>query len=66
MIPVGSPAIGDDFFDREKEISQIISILEKDSILLIAPRRFGKTSIMIGLEKELLETVTKKSENLTF
>jgi hypothetical protein len=54
MIPVGSPAIGDDFFDRETEISQIISILDKDSVLLIAPRRFGKTSIMIEVEKELL------------
>jgi AAA+ ATPase superfamily predicted ATPase len=55
MLPVGSPAIGDDFFDREDEIFQIISILEKDSALLIAPRRFGKTSIMRGLEKELLD-----------
>jgi len=54
MIPVGSPAIGDDFFDRGDEISQIISTLDKDSVILIAPRRFGKTSVMIGLEKELL------------
>lgn len=54
MLPVGSPAIGDDFIDREKEIDQIISALEKDSVLLIAPRRFGKTSIMRRLEKELL------------
>jgi AAA+ ATPase superfamily predicted ATPase len=54
MIPVGSPAIGDDFFDREAEISQIASIVKTDHVLLIAPRRFGKTSIMRGLEKELL------------
>ena len=54
MLPVGNPAIGDDFIDREKEIDQIISALEKDSVLLIAPRRFGKTSIMRRLEKELL------------
>ncbi len=53
MLPVGNPAIGDDFIDREKEIDQIISALEKDSVLLIAPRRFGKTSIMRRLEKEL-------------
>ena len=53
MLPVGSPAIGDDFIDREKEIDQILSALEKDSVLLIAPRRFGKTSIMRRLEKEL-------------
>ncbi|TFH39208.1 MAG: ATP-binding protein, partial [ANME-2 cluster archaeon] len=53
MIPVGNPAIGKDFIDREKEISFILSTLEKDSILLIAPRRFGKTSIMRKVEKEL-------------
>jgi hypothetical protein len=54
MLPVGNPAIGDDFIDREKEITQILSTLEKDSVLLIAPRRFGKTSIMREL-KELLD-----------
>ena len=53
MLPVGNPAIGDDFIDRENEIGQILSALEKDSVLLIAPRRFGKTSIMRRLEKEL-------------
>jgi AAA+ ATPase superfamily predicted ATPase len=54
MIPVGNPAVGNDFIDREKEISLILSTLEKDSVLLIAPRRFGKTSIMRKVEKELL------------
>jgi len=54
MIPVGNPAVGNDFIDREKEISLILSTLEKDSVLLIAPRRFGKTSIMRKIEKELL------------
>jgi len=37
MIPVGNPAVGNDFIDREKEISLILSTLEKDSVLLIAP-----------------------------
>lgn len=55
MIPVGNPAVGNDFIDRESEISLILSILEKDSVLLIAPRRFGKTSIMRKIEKELLD-----------
>lgn len=54
MLPVGNPAIGEDFIDREKEIAQILSSLQKDNVLLIAPRRFGKTSIMRKLEKELL------------
>ena len=55
MIPVGNPAVGTDFIDRKMEISLILSILEKDSVLLIAPRRFGKTSIMRKIEKELLD-----------
>lgn len=53
MLPVGNPAIGNDFINREKEIEQILSALERDNVLLIAPRRFGKTSIMRRLEKEL-------------
>ncbi len=52
MLPVGNPAIGDDFIDREKEIAQILDALKKDSVLLIAPRRFGKTSIMRRLKEE--------------
>ena len=52
MIPVGNPAIGADFINREGELALILSTLEKDSVLLIAPRRFGKTSIMRRVEKE--------------
>jgi hypothetical protein len=55
MLPVGNPAIGADFIDREKEIAQILSALKKDSVLLIAPRRFGKTSVMRRMEKEFIE-----------
>ena len=55
MIPVGNPAIGEDFIDRENEVKLILSTLEKDSVLLIAPRRFGKTSIMRKLKDELLK-----------
>ncbi|AAM03532.1 TPA: ATP-binding protein [Methanosarcina acetivorans] len=53
MMPVGSPAIGEDFVDREQEIKQILATLRKDNVLLAAPRRFGKTSIMRKLEREL-------------
>src|SRR3972149_3342776 len=58
MLPAGNPAIGADFIDREKEIAQILAALKKDNVLLIAPRRFGKTSIMRRIEKELLEQDT--------
>jgi len=54
MGPVGSPATGIDFIDREKLIPYIENILEKNSVLLVAPRRFGKTSIMRKVETNLL------------
>src|SRR3989304_1093699 len=54
MLQVVNPAIGDDFIDREKKIAQILEALKKDSVLLIAPRRFGKTSVMRRVKEELL------------
>ena len=55
MLPVGSPAVGKDFMNREDEIKTIIKALDKDNILLIAPRRYGKTSIMKKVETILNE-----------
>ncbi len=55
MFPVGSPATGVDFIDREKLVLHIESLLEKNSILLVSPRRFGKTSIMRKVETDLQE-----------
>ena len=55
MLPrltLGPPAKGDDFFDREEVIQEIWNILERSSILLAAPRKFGKTSIMLKLRDE--------------
>ncbi len=40
---------GEDFFNRERELDEIWSTLQGDSILLAAPRRVGKTSIMLHL-----------------
>jgi len=55
MPTVSGPAMGDDFFNRKKEIQEILSSLKKDSVLLISPRRYGKTSLMREIEKELRE-----------
>lgn len=55
MLPVGSPVIGKDFIDREREINTIIKSLEKNSVLLIAPRKYGKTSIMKKIEEIFIE-----------
>ncbi|HYC61375.1 MAG TPA: hypothetical protein VEK79_17605 [Thermoanaerobaculia bacterium] len=46
---VGKPVQGDDFFDRKREVAEIWSRLETDDILLLAPRRVGKTSLMYRL-----------------
>ncbi|WP_067050350.1 ATP-binding protein [Methanofollis ethanolicus] len=58
MLPVGSPATGNDFIDREIETKLILDYLEKDHILLIAPRRYGKTSVMKKIEHKLSEDDT--------
>jgi hypothetical protein len=46
---IGNIAKGADFWNREKEIKAIWEILEKNNVLLKAPRRFGKSSIMNDL-----------------
>lgn len=46
---VGSPVTGEDFFDREEELAQLWADLRSDDILLLAPRRVGKTSLMFRL-----------------
>jgi hypothetical protein len=42
----GNNALGNDFFDRKREIARYWDKLETDNLLLLAPRRVGKTSIM--------------------
>ena len=45
---VGKPVTGEELIGREKEIREIILTLKAgQSVVLIAPRRFGKTSIML-------------------
>lgn len=42
----GSPARSDDFFDRETEQRRLWERLDTDSVLTLAPRRVGKTSLL--------------------
>ncbi|MFO0590856.1 MAG: hypothetical protein U0441_25150 [Polyangiaceae bacterium] len=58
---VGKPVRGGDFFNRSREINDMWSRLETDNILLLAPRRVGKTSLMYRLldgaaERQFLPT----------
>ncbi len=46
---IGNIAKGRDLWDRQEEIKATWKALEKTSVLLKAPRRFGKTSIMYHL-----------------
>lgn len=49
-ITIGSPVWGEDFFDREAVLDELWgAILAGSSVLLAAPRRVGKTSLMLRL-----------------
>ena len=41
-----------DFYGREQEVARIWRKLENDHVLLLAPRRVGKTSLMYCLRNE--------------
>lgn len=43
---VGNVVQGADFFDRETELDNLWERLDTDHVLLLAPRRVGKTSLM--------------------
>ncbi|MBN2542579.1 ATP-binding protein [bacterium] len=52
--PTGIPVTGKDLIGRKKEITEITELLKTgQSVVLIAPRRYGKTSIMIQVLKNL-------------
>jgi len=44
---VGPPVIKEDFFDREAEICRLTELIDEgNNVLLVAPRRVGKTSLV--------------------
>jgi hypothetical protein len=62
-LQVGKPVTGDQLIGRENEISAILELLNQgQSIVLIAPRRFGKTSVIL----ELLSRVKNNSRYTAF
>ena len=48
----GSPARGDDFHFRRSFLEDLWDSLKKEHVLLLAPRRMGKTSVMLRLQDE--------------
>ena len=54
MIQVGKPVKGNDLIGREEVIKEILAYLNMgQSVVLLAPRRFGKTSVIIELLSRL-------------
>ena len=54
MIQVGRPVGGMQFIGREKEIQEIMTYLKMgQSIVIIAPRRFGKTSLVMEVLRRM-------------
>lgn len=47
---VGSPVLGDNFYGRVQEQALLWSRLKQDNVLLLAPRRVGKTSLLRRVE----------------
>lgn len=48
MHQVGKPVTGKDFIGREKELALLMEYLKMgQSVVLVAPRRFGKTSLVL-------------------
>ena len=53
-IQVGKPVTGKHLIGREKEIKTIIELLKSgQSVVIIAPRRFGKTSVLYEVIKRI-------------
>jgi len=46
---VGPPVRGEDFFGRDAFVELVSEKLKGGNVLLAAPRRFGKTSVMYNL-----------------
>ena len=54
IFPVGVPAVGKDLVGREKEINDISNMLRAgQSVTLISPRRYGKTSLSLEILNRL-------------
>ena len=62
---IGSVATGSNYFDRNDIVEDIWNELEKgNSVLLAAPRRVGKTSIMQYMEKHPIENYRLIFQNI--
>jgi hypothetical protein len=50
---VGKPVQGEDFFGRDQEVRELQALSRKEHVLLLAPRRVGKTSLLHALGEQV-------------
>jgi len=50
---IGKPVTGSNFFGREQELDELDQITHGEHVLLLAPRRVGKTSLLFALRSKV-------------
>lgn len=55
QIVIGAPATGHNFFPRDKISQQLQRALQVEHVLFLAPRRTGKTSVLLDLQRNAPE-----------
>lgn len=50
---VGKPVTGNNFFGRTQELTELGEITQDEHVLLLAPRRVGKTSLLLALQSNV-------------
>lgn len=50
---VGKPVTGNNFFGRTQELAELGEITQDEHVLLLAPRRVGKTSLLLALQSNM-------------
>lgn len=56
-VMVGNPVTGDDFFDREVEMRELLALLASGAhVMVTAPRRIGKTSLLLEARERLADS----------
>jgi len=50
---IGKPVSDQNFFGRDRELAELQGITEREHVLLLAPRRVGKTSLLHALVKRV-------------
>ena len=51
QIKIGAPATGSDFFPRDNIVNDLLNALRVEHVLFLAPRRTGKTSVVLHLKE---------------